>query len=208
MNKIVAAAAFAVTIIATPAFAQDDAGTDKKPFNGPFVGGVLGYDNARGHVPGGVSQTKDGLLYGGTLGYDVNLGGAVIGVEGEYTDSDTKYNYAGVSAPGDSLSVHSDRDLYAGARIGGQISNNLLLYAKGGYTNQRIEQFYTPADGGGAIKSGRNLDGYRLGAGVETTYHGLTGRLEYRYSNYGKVDPVENINGERHQVAAVLGYRF
>jgi outer membrane immunogenic protein len=204
MKKIVAMAAFAA-FIATPAFAQDDAGTGKTPFNGPFVGGVLGYDNARGSVPGGPSTTRDGLLYGGTLGYDANIHGAVIGVEGEYTDSDTKYNAANVLTAGDGLSLHTDRDLYAGARLGGQVSKNLMLYAKGGYTNQRVEQFYT--SGGATTETGRDLDGYRLGAGAETTYHGLTGRLEYRYSNYGK-DLAPGINSERHQVAAVVGYRF
>jgi len=204
MNKIVVMAAFAA-FLSTPALAQDVSGTEKTPFNGPFVGAVLGYDNARGHVPGGPSTTRDGLLYGGTLGYDKNFNGAVVGVEGEYTDSNTKYNAADVLTAGDGVSLNTGRDLYAGARVGGQVSKNILLYAKGGYTNQRIAQYYS--SGGATTRTAFDLDGYRLGAGVETTYHGLTGRLEYRYSNYGK-DLAPGINTERHQVAAVVGYRF
>ncbi|MFT3964319.1 MAG: porin family protein [Sphingobium sp.] len=204
MKKIVAAAAFAACL-ATPALAQDQ---EKKPFNGPFIGGVLGYDNARNHIPDGPSITNDGLLYGGNIGYDANLGGAIIGVEGEYTDSNTKYNAANILAAGDSQTLRYDRDLYAGLRLGGQVSENLALYAKGGYTNARLKNFYTTA-AGTTLESSRNVEGYRLGAGVETTYRGLTGRLEYRYSNYGKIDPAfSNAELERHQVAAVVGYRF
>ncbi|MCE7798844.1 outer membrane beta-barrel protein [Sphingobium sufflavum] len=192
MKKIFAAAALAASL-STPAFAQDG---EKNPFNGPFVGALLGYDNVRGSIPAGPSVKREGLLYGGVIGYDANLGGAVIGVEGEFTDSETKYDVA-------NLSIHTDRDLYAGARLGGQVTENLMVYAKGGYTNARFEaNVFT---GGTNIKSGENLDGYRLGAGVETTYRGLTGRVEYRYSDYGKY---EGVNLNRHQVAAIVGYRF
>lgn len=192
MKKILVTAALAASLTA-PAFAQDG---EKTPFNGPFVGAVLGYDNVRGSVPAGPSAKREGFLYGGTIGYDANLGGAVIGVEGEFTDSDTKYDVGNVS-------LRTDRDLYAGARLGGQISNNLMLYAKGGYTNARFETH--AINGATFAKTGDNLDGYRLGAGVETTYRGLTGRVEYRYSDYGKY---EGANLNRHQVAAVVGYRF
>ncbi|MCE7796170.1 outer membrane beta-barrel protein [Sphingobium sufflavum] len=192
MKFIIATAALAVSL-ATPAFAQDG---EKTPFNGPFVGAILGYDNVRGAIPAGPSAKREGLLYGGVLGYDVNLNGAVIGVEGEFTDSDTKYNVGAAS-------LRTDRDLYAGARLGGQVTQNVLLYAKGGYTNARFELH--DSTGGTFTKTGQNLDGYRLGAGVETTYRGLTGRVEYRYSDYGKY---QGVNLNRHQVAAVLGYRF
>ncbi|HEX7822933.1 MAG TPA: porin family protein [Sphingobium sp.] len=192
MKKIFAAAALAASL-ATPAFAQEG---EKTPFNGPFVGAILGYDNVRGAIPDGPSAKREGLLYGGTIGYDANLNGAIVGIEGEFTDSETKFDSGNVS-------LHTDRDLYAGARLGGQISNNLMLYAKGGYTNARFEA--NAINGATFAKTGQNLDGYRLGAGVETTYRGLTGRVEYRYSDYGKYDGV-NLN--RHQVAAVVGYRF
>lgn len=208
MKKIIAAAILSAAI-ATPALAQDDnSASVRKPFTGPFVGAVLGYDKARGYIPGVASGTQDGLLYGANIGYDMNIGGALVGVEGEFTDSDTKASAQNVAALGDSLSVNTGRDYYAGIRLGGQVANNLALYAKGGYTNQRLANYYFD-NAGGVTKNNVDLEGYRLGAGVETTYHGLTGRLEYRYSNYGKVNIANTpINGERHQVAAVLGYRF
>ncbi|HKT76113.1 MAG TPA: porin family protein, partial [Sphingobium sp.] len=56
-------------------------------------------------------------------------------------------------------------------------------------------------DAAGAVK----LDGYRLGAGLETTFQGFIARAEYRYSSY------EHVGGskpERHQAALILGYRF
>lgn len=192
MKKIFAAAALAASI-ATPAFAQDG---EKTPFTGPFVGAILGYDNVRNAIPAGASANRDGLLYGAVLGYDANLRGAVIGVEGEFTDSNAKF----VSR---TTSLRTDRDLYVGARLGGEIVNNVLLYAKGGYTNARFET--NPINGATFAKTGKNLDGYRLGAGVESTYRGLTGRVEYRFSDYGKFN---GANLSRHQVVGVLGYRF
>lgn len=199
MKKLIAFAAVAASI-ATPALAQDG---ERAPFTGLFVGGLLGYDNVRGQIPAVGSEHRDGLLYGGVIGYDVNVNGAIFGVEGEYTDSETKLGIRNFAAVGDSLSLNTDRDLYAGVRIGGQVANNLMVYAKGGYTNARFETNYTL--GNVSVKDGENLDGYRLGAGIETTYSGFTGRVEYRYSDYGKFD---DINVNRHQVAAVIGYRF
>ena len=49
------------------------------------------------------------------------------------------------------------------------------------------------------------LDGYRLGAGVETTIQGFIARAEYRYSSYERV---AGTKPERHQAALILGYRF
>lgn len=173
MKKFIASALLLASVSA-PAFAQDAV-----PFSGPYIAGVVGLD----HVDFNADDHDSGLLYGGIVGYDINLNGAVFGVEAEYADSDAKQG-----------GVHTDRDLYAGVRIGGEIAPNVLAYAKGGYTNARLEL-------GANSDINTKLDGYRLGAGVETTIQGFIARAEYRYSSYES-------NIERHQAALILGYRF
>lgn len=197
MKKFLIAAALAASVSA-PALAQDAV-----PFSGPYVAGMVGYDRVELGATGIGSAKDDGLLYGGVIGYDINLGGAVFGVEGEWSESNTKYSEDNVFVPGDNVRISTGRDLYAGARIGGEVMQNVMLYAKGGYTNAKVKGRFD--DGVDVFTGSDKLDGYRLGAGVETTMNGLTGRVEYRYSSYGKY---QGIDVERHQVALLVGYRF
>ena len=193
MKKFVASALLLASVSA-PAFAQDAV-----PFSGPYVGAVVGLD----HVDFNSRNHDSGLLYGGVIGYDINVNGAVFGLEGEYADSTTKERASNVDVLGDELSIRTGRDLYAGVRIGGQVAENVMLYAKGGYTNARFKTVY---DDGVLVESDSlKLDGYRLGAGVETTFQGFTARAEYRYSSYERISGTKP---ERHQAALILGYRF
>jgi len=197
VKKFLVAAALAASVSA-PAFAQD-----ATPFSGPYVAGMVGYERVELGASGIGSGHKDGLTYGGIIGYDINLRGAVFGIEGEYADSETKYSVNDLVATGDSARLSTDRDLYAGVRIGGEVLPNVMLYAKGGYTNAKAKFRYD--DGVDVFTASDKLDGYRLGAGVETERNGLLGRVEYRYSNDGQD---EGIDVERHQVALIVGYRF
>ena len=80
--------------LATPALAQDSSN-----FDGFRVQGVVGYDALKAGSSvdddgnDNNDQSIDGLAYGVVLGYDVDLGGAVVGVEGEYTDSTASTNF-------------------------------------------------------------------------------------------------------------------
>lgn len=201
MNKFIAAAVLAATF-ATPAFAQDEV---RSNFSGPYVAGMVGYDNVRAGVTGLGSGHDDGLLYGGVIGYDINVAGAVFGIEGEYADSNTKESISDVLVAGDRASLKADRDLYAGIRIGGEVAPNVMLYGKGGYTNAKVKGVYD--DGLVVVTDSDKMDGYRLGAGVETTFSGFTTRVEYRYSSYGKYRGT-GVDFQRHQVALLVGYRF
>ncbi|OYY69959.1 outer membrane protein [Sphingomonas sp. 28-63-12] len=209
----------AAIAFAAPAMAQD---TDRAPFTGPRAGVILGYDGTR---PGstadsdiaGDNQTASGLLYGGDVGYDVGVGRFVIGAEAELTGSTAKVNNSPIDPNNFGYGrVKAGRDLYAGARLGMLVGPKTMLYAKGGYTNARFD--LTASDG--TTETGRhyNLDGYRVGAGIE---HALTpnsyAKIEYRYSNYGNAR-LEYPNGtntnnfsvdtDRHQVAVGFGFRF
>ena len=72
MRKYLLAALLAGTF-ATPAMAQDTA-----PFSGVRVEGIVGYDTT--DVEG---EGSDGVTYGAQVGYDLQSGGALVGIEAE-----------------------------------------------------------------------------------------------------------------------------
>lgn len=211
-------AAGSVLAIAAPAAAQD------KGFSGPWVAGVAGYDiNKAGSSQDNAAnpdqhKSAKGVVYGGAVGYDADLGQVVVGGEAELTDStaDSKYDNSFVNYG--LGSVDAGRDIYVGARAGFKATPRTLIYAKGGYTNARFNAVGT----NGTTETTRHLDtdGWRAGAGVEQKLGPRTfAKLEYRYSNYkkGEVDFEDpnvpdssrfNIDTDRHQVVASAGIRF
>jgi outer membrane immunogenic protein len=186
-------AALSATALASPALAQEAA-----PFTGFRVEGLAGYDNLKGNGGG-----RDGIAYGGAAGYDFQLGSAVAGVEGEYLDSDTKGCETAFLTTADTICANAGRDLYVGGRLGFSLAPNTLLYAKGGYTNAKVRVNYTdPATPANSFSVSDELDGVRVGAGVEQKLGtNLYAKAEYRYSNY-------EAGIERHQVLGGLGFRF
>lgn len=159
MKKLLLASVLALGV-ASPAFAAD--------FSGPRVGANIGFadeDFAGTEV----------FTYGVNAGYDVDLGGAVVGATVEYQDS---------SEDG------FGRDLSIVGRVGGKVGENVLAYALAGYSNLGVEG------------TGIELDGVRVGAGVEAAFaERFYGTVEYRYSNY-------ELDADGHQMLVGLGIRF
>jgi outer membrane immunogenic protein len=217
MRKILVATILIGGAVAAPAFAQDEVPT----FTGPRVEGILGYDHTGAgstvdNDNGRDDQSIDGLLYGVGAGYDVNLGSAVVGVEGEWTDSTSKsdrYDYTGQFGFG---RVSQGRDLYIGARAGFLATPNTLVYAKGGYTNTKLNVL--AGDTNEETSTNFKLDGWRIGGGVERAINRNTfAKVEYRYSKYedahidlgdGATSDTFGIDTDRHQVVASVGWRF
>ena len=75
MRKFLIGAAFLSTALATPAFAQEAA-----PFTGPHIEALVGYDD--------VADGDGDIMYGVAAGYDFQMGGVIVGIEGEFADSD------------------------------------------------------------------------------------------------------------------------
>ncbi|WP_176590417.1 outer membrane protein [Sphingobium sp. EM0848] len=217
MRKIMIAILLTGSAVASPALAQEPAPT----FTGPRVEAILGYD----HVGAGSSvdndnnradQSIDGLLYGVGAGYDVNLGGAVVGVEGEFTDSTAKSSRRDFTDQFGFGRVKQGRDLYIGARAGILANPQTLVYVKGGYTNSKLGVL--AGDTNQVTDTSFKLDGWRVGAGVERAINANTfAKLEYRYSKYsdahidfanGTTSDEFGIDTDRHQVVASVGWRF
>lgn len=177
--KKIALALVALTAAATPAFAQDEAPT----FTGAHVSAVVGYDALDLNTDG--LDNPNGVTYGVNLGYDLQRGNALFGIEGEVTESSAEIDANGTTV------ASAGRDLYVGGRIG-FVTGRTLVYGKVGYTNARVE----------TIAGDENGDGIRFGGGAEFKLNqNLFLKGEYRYSNY-------EAEVERHQVVAGLGVRF
>ena len=215
INRFAWPMAATLALVAAPAMAQDI------PFNGPRIGVIAGYDGIR---PGssedsdiqGDDQTVDGFQYGVDAGYDVNLGSAVVGVEGEWTDSTAKSDRYDLTDQFGFGRVSQGRDLYIGARAGILANPATLVYVKGGYTNSKLNILAGNTDE--TTDRSFKLDGWRIGAGVERAINTNTfAKLEYRYSNYtdahidymdGATSADFDVDTDRHQVVASVGWRF
>jgi len=191
--KKFALAAVVACVVATPAVAQDTA------FSGPRIEGIVGYDR-----PDADGDNADGIVYGVGVGYDFRRGGAVFGVEAEASDSTADECFSGVTVATDELCLDAGRDFYVGGRVGAVVGPRALLYAKAGYTNARARLTYEDGTAATApdFSISDNLDGLRVGAGVEFAVSpNAYLRSEYRYSNY-------EAGFERHQVVGGFGFRF
>jgi outer membrane immunogenic protein len=225
-----------VALAASPAAAQS---TDETPFGGFRLEVITGWDNAGVNYDDTFEDgrnSQDGIMYGVGAGYDFQFGSAILGVEAELSDSTagkTDSLAGSFQSPvvnplisrNIAATVHTDAggDFYIGVRAGYQVSPNMMIYAKGGYTHATID-----IDGSGTLDGvpftfddGLGLDGMRLGVGGELTFskHWYA-KLEYRYSNYNNGDL--DINGvdvdldaafgrmdvDRHQVVLGAGLRF
>lgn len=195
MRKFALAAALLAATTATPAFAQD-AAADLSGFRVEALGGYETTDVD--------DEGTDGIAYGVGVGYDIQAGGAVFGIEAEAMDSTIDECVSGAVIATDSLCAKFGRDLYVGGRIGAAIGTGSLVYAKAGYTNARIGVDYDDGIAGttGDFSLNDDLDGVRVGGGVQ---FGLGtsayAKAEYRYSNYQD-------GFEKHQGLIGLGFRF
>jgi outer membrane immunogenic protein len=200
MKKFVSIAAIAAAAMATPALAQAGGNIE------PYVGVLVGYDSVKVKVPGD-SGSQDGFVYGGVIGAQTAIGSsALLGIEGEVTGATTKETYRDAS---EELSLKAGRDFFVGVRFGVRPSPGLLTYVKGGYTNARANLRYS--EPGFTFEEGENLDGYRIGAGIELGEGQIRFRGEYRFSDYGdyKINGVNTgINMQRHQVMVGAVYGF
>lgn len=204
MVKSVIASALLAGAFAAPAFAQEG----PEPSAGFRVEAIGGYEstafwtNVFDTSPGPADDREQGFVYGLGIGYDLAAGRMRFGLEAEASDSTASDCF---DFDLTDICVKTDHDLYVGARAGGMISSNVLLYAKGGYTNIRqTATFKGPIaeDPGSTVH--RKFDGLRLGGGAEVAVgRNLFVKAEYRYSNYEAKDSFN-----KHQGVIGVGLRF
>lgn len=133
-------------------------------FSGPRVEVTAGVDDVRN----GPDLTD--VTYGAGLGYDLQFGKVVVGAEA-------------VAA-----NVFDRADLGVGGRLGYVVTDNVLAYARAGYTNLDLGR--------------RSVDGLNVGGGLEVKVSGpIYTKIEYRYTDFEK-------GLGRHGALAGFGLRF
>ena len=200
MKKIIAAVAILSTAgMAAPALAQATAP------GGFYVGALAGYEGLDVESgDGSISADADSAVYGVTAGYDLSLGSAFVGVEGELSASGGTTEFPS-SFGGARDGLDADGQYYLGARAGFALTPGIAAYGKLGYTALDTQSF-TSAGSFDDVKE--NASGVRWGGGLQVQLPGpLEGRVEYRRSRYNDVGgDVGDVSTD--QVTAGLGVRF
>ncbi len=201
MNKTIALLVAGAGLAASPALAQ--ANTAPGGFYVGAIGGYEGIDVESGD--GSVSASADSAVYGINAGYDLSLGGAFVGIEGELSTSNGSTQFPS-SFGGARDGLEANGQYYIGARAGLALTPGIAAYGKIGYTALDTKAF---TSSGSLSELERNTDGLRFGGGLQVQLPGpLEGRLEYRRSRYNNVADADFGRATTDQVVAGIGLRF
>lgn len=191
MNRLlIAAAAFAA--ISSPALAADIVQTPALSWSGFYVGanGGAGYldettTDYNGYINGGTggdfSLTGTGGLIGATLGYNVQYGQAVFGVEADIAKSSLSASRdwtGGLNTNQASWDWLGTLRARAGLAVG-----NALAYTTAGVAAVKTDYFYGAPSVSGFTASSNDVKwGFAAGAGVEYALDdNWSAKLEYLY---------------------------
>ena len=164
-----------------------------------------GWDHVRADDNVGINNndSDSGIVYGIGAGYDFadRSEGRARPRPQRRPELDGRVRVAASFFADDRACLDAGRDLAAAVRLGYKVSERGTLYALAGYTNARFRFDYTtPA--GVTTRDGRNLDGFRLGAGYQHDFgKHMYAKAEYRYSNY-------EADVTRHQALIGVGVKF
>lgn len=200
MKKIVTLAAVAAGLSASPAWAQS-----ASP-GGFYVGALGGYEGIDVEsADGSVSADADSAVYGVNLGYDLSLGSAFVGIEGELSTSNGDTEFPD-SFTGAREGLEANGQYYIGARAGVALTPGIAAYGKVGYTSLDTKAF---TSSGSLDELKDNAGGLRFGGGVQVQLPGpLEARVEYRRSRYKDLIDGTFGNATTDQVVAGVGVRF
>ena len=185
-------------------------------WTGFYIGGHIGYGWAQNNWTdsfGLVSTGNDanGILGGGQVGYNYQIGQFVLGVEGDFSA-------AGISGGTTALSSNFNTNVDWTSTVTGRLGmafDRWLVYGKGGVAWGRSRystNFYTFP---GAVEVSDTRVGWTAGAGVEYAFAPQwTARLEYDYLDFGNKSVSfapgfsTNIDQQVHQVKFGVNYKF
>ncbi|MBV9956674.1 MAG: porin family protein [Pseudolabrys sp.] len=178
-------------------------------WSGLYVGAVIGYGFGRSNweAPApGVAPKPAGFLAGGTIGYNIQTGSIVWGIEGDLSYSGMKDS---LGCTGGTCEM---RDRWLGtarARIGYGGWGSFLPYLTAGAAFGGLEAIAP----GGTTSSTRF--GWTIGAGVEyAIFSAWSVKAEYLYVDLGSFTcgtcgpPPNNVSFNSHVVRAGVNYRF
>ncbi|SEK81295.1 outer membrane immunogenic protein [Bosea lupini] len=212
MNRFVPLAGLGLSaLLAIPAVAADrpvrgqewPAYSAPRPYNwnGIYVGAHTG--GAFDRFQGAGKKSRNEILLGGQLGYNLQMGGFVTGVE-----ADISMNGLGKGAKrtgGTSADMRYVSTLKARAGIA---FDRVLVYGLGGVAYGSLKA------SDGLVSKEKSKIGYVVGAGAEYGItDNLSAKLEYNYVSLGKqnfqfASGRARVGVNEHLVKAGLNYRF
>jgi len=171
-------------------------------WTGLYIGGQVGYEFGRAFEADVASYSPNGVVGGGHLGYNYQLGQFVVGVEGDVNGS----SYRG----GNGIAFSkSPIDGSVRGRLG-YAFDRALIYATGGVAFGDFQY----RDIGGSIPYNVRV-GWTAGGGLEYAIdNNWSLRAEYRYTDYGRyfyATPFLGADSTRqidHRVQAGFSYKF
>ena len=193
-------------------------------WTGFYVGAAFGAGGAVNRLDnsvGGVSTSFNGAGGSGVLGsiyggvdYQITQRG-VLGLLAELSYSGFQGG-ASAQVPGVYANVNTNTGLGWAvlARAGILANPSTLLYLVGGYAGQNIHSdgFATVPGASASFSNDQTVNGWTVGPGFETGLFGAwTGKLEYRYSQFGRTNLAGTgigLNPSNHAIRAGLSYRF
>lgn len=199
----------AALLIAPVAFATFANPAQAENFEGPFVGAAAGYsrDEIGPDLGDGLTLAddldQDAAYFQIFAGYDYAVAPKVrIGIEaaiGVGAEDELR-----LSDAAGSIELDPEYTFEVTGRAGYLVSENALLYVRGGYQNSRVEATLIEA-GQPTLRDKDNADGWLAGAGLEYAFgNNLRTRIEYRYSDLGS----DGADWDRHQVLAGVLWNF
>jgi outer membrane immunogenic protein len=196
MKRLLALTALAAGLAAAPAAAQ----------SGLYIGALGGYEGIDVESSDGtVTANADSAVYGINAGYDLGLGSAFVGVEGELSTSGGSTEFPD-SFSGAREGLDASGQYYIGARAGVALTPGIAAYGKVGYTSLDTRSF---TSAGSLEELEDNAGGIRFGGGVQVQLPGpLEARVEYRRSKYKDLHDGTLGNATTDQVVAGVGVRF
>ena len=160
-------------------------------WNGLYIGAAVGYGIAStepsADFGGFIGGSLDGLSSEGfqgtvSLGYDRQIHpNVVLGIFGDYTFGDLETELSvSFGDLGADVGVFNISDSWAiGAKLGFVHTCCTMLYATAGYTHADLEAI--------SLFS-KSMDGWFIGGGIEhQLMNNIFLKLDYRYTDYGKV---------------------
>ncbi|HMI18964.1 MAG TPA: outer membrane beta-barrel protein [Sphingomonas sp.] len=176
-------------------------------FNGPTVGVQAGWvenkvgDTTTNFGATAVNGSKDSATLGGLFGYDKQFGKFVVGGEAGFNFGTSDKVAGGTGTTQATIDPKRSFDLTT--RTGYLVLPQTLLYARAGYTNDRVQTTLTPSSG--TVSASEDRDGWLVGGGIERAITSdVSARVEYRYGDlsdgHGRYD--------RHQVLSGVVFHF
>lgn len=197
MKTILTLSAIGAALAATPALAAP---------GGLHVGVLAGYEGIKVRSADSTVEAKaDSAVYGINAGYDIPLGGAFVGVEGELSTSGGSTKFPSTFT-GARDGLEANGQYYLGARAGFALTPGIAAYGKVGYTSLDTKAF-TSSGSLGELKE--RAGGVRYGAGLQLDLPGpLEAKVEYRHSRYKDLQSGAYGDASTNQVVAGVGLRF